>query len=290
MELPTPLLPPPDDAPMASLIEQRTRLYVFTDDFLKAHPAQAHWRRSPHDTPRFTDAEVLTVALMQGCLGVATLKHAYRVVAENYRAAFPALPSYAQWLARLHALSPVVGMLMQAAVRPLPSALYLLDSKPIPVCKPLRHGRVRLLRDEGAYFGKGTSGWFFGFKLHLLTHQAGALLCAILTPANWQDRDVALALGSAVDGGTALADLGYRSAEPANLLAEEVDLLLLTPADAGAQRALLSSVRERIETSFSQLWNRFIDRVLSRSFTGLWNTIKLKMLHYNLCHAGLIAG
>jgi transposase len=147
---------------------------------------------------------------------------------------------------------------------------------------------VRLLRDEGAYFGKATSGWFFGFKLHLLTHHTGAILCAFLTPANWGDRDVALALGLAVDGGVALADLGYRSAEVADLLGEDAELLLITPADAGAHRALLSSLRERIETSFSQLWNRFVDRVLSRSFHGLWNTIKLKMLHYNLCHANLI--
>ena len=145
---------------------------------------------------------MLTIGLLPGALGGATLKGAYRLVAGTYREAIPRLPSYAQWLARLHALAPVVGMLVQAAVRPLPDALYLMDSKPIPVCKPLRHGRARLLREEGAYFGKTSAGWFFGFKLHLLTHHDGA--------------------------------------------------------------------------------------ILSRSFTGLWNTIKLKLLHYNLCHAGLL--
>ena len=273
---------------MSSLLDQLTALYVFVDDFLKAHPAQAHWRRSPNGTPAFSDAEVLTIGLLPGALGGATLKGAYRIVAGTYRDAFPRLPSYAQWLARLHALASVVGMLVQAAVRPLPDALYLMDSKPIPVCKPLRHGRARLLRDEGAYFGKTTAGWFFGFKLHLLTHHDGAILCAVLTPGNWPDPDAALALGLAVDGGIALADLGYRGADLAAALAEDAELLLITPADAGPQRALISSLRERIETTFSQLWNRFVDRVLSRSFAGLWNTIKLKMLHYNLCHAGLL--
>lgn len=33
----------------------------------------------------------------------------------------------------------------------------------------------------------------------------------------------------------------------------------------------------------------FIDRVFSRSWQGLWNTIKLKVIHYNLCHAGAIS-
>ena len=31
------------------------------------------------------------------------------------------------------------------------------------------------------------------------------------------------------------------------------------------------------------------DRVLSRSWHGLWNTIKLKLLYYNLLHAELLS-
>lgn len=278
---------------MASIVEQMTAVYVFVDDYLKAHPTQAHWRRSNHHDPDFSDAEVITVGLLQGCLGVATLKQTYRFVAANLRAAFPHLPSYGQWLARLHALSAVIGRLLQVAgARAAPGErLYFLDSKPIPVCKPIRHGRVRLLRDEGAYFGKNSCGWFFGFKLHALVHQTGAILAAILTPGNWPDQDVALALALSVEGGLALADLGYRGQELAVQLAEEADLQLVTPASAGAdraRRALISAVRERVETTFSALWARFIDRVGSRSWEGLWGTIKLKLLHHNLCLAGLI--
>ena len=47
-------------------------------------------------------------------------------------------------------------------------------------------------------------------------------------------------------------------------------------------------LRERVETTFSQLWGRFVDRVFSRSWAGLWTTIKLKLLHYNLTHAGML--
>ena len=43
--------------------------------------------------------------------------------------------------------------------------IYLVDSFPIPMSQPIRHGRVNLLRDVGAYFGKGTKGWFFGNKI-----------------------------------------------------------------------------------------------------------------------------
>ena len=281
-------------APSACVIDQMTILYTFVDDFLKANPAQAQWRRSPNRVPAFTDAEVITLGLMQGVFGCATLKKTYLLIAAGWRGAFPRLCSYQQWIARLHQVSALVGQLMQAAfqVRGLDARLYLLDGKPIPVCKPVRHGRVRLLREDGAYFGKGSTGWFFGFKLHVLTHQSGSILSAILTPGNFSERDVALALCWSVDGGVVLADQGYRSEPLRQSLADEADLLLITPSDAGdkadPRRALVSSLRERVESTFSGLWDRFVDRVLSRSWQGLWSTIKLKMLHYNLCQAGVI--
>jgi hypothetical protein len=54
---------------MSSIVDQLPELYVFIDDFLTARPALAPGRQSPHDQPAFTDAEVLTLALRQGCLG-----------------------------------------------------------------------------------------------------------------------------------------------------------------------------------------------------------------------------
>ena len=176
-----------------------TEIYTFTDDALKRQPHLAHWRRSNNRRPGFTDAEVLTIALLQPALGLISLKHAYELVRDNLPGAFPRLPSYAQWLARLHALGTLTGHLMQVAARRAlseePDRLYVLDSKPIPVCTAIRHGRVRLLRDEGAYFGKTSAGWFFGFKLHVIAHQSGVVLSAVLTPGNWGDRTAALALG-----------------------------------------------------------------------------------------------
>jgi len=48
-------------------------------------------------------------------------------------------------------------------------------------------------------------------------------------------------------------------------------------------------IRQQIETTFSQLWLKFIDRVFFRSWLGLWNTLQLKVLFYNLCHAHVIS-
>jgi hypothetical protein len=274
-----------------SIDDAMLTIYCFVDEFLKTHPALARWRRSPHAQPPFSEAEVLTVALLQSVFEVATLKQTYRLVAWNWRVAFPHLPSYQQGLARLPHLMPHVGRLLATtcslgapAVR-----LYLIDSKPIPLCQPIRHGRVRLLRDEGAYFGKTSKGWFFGFKLHLLRHIDGRVLNISLTPGNWDDREPALRLVQGIDGGVTVGDLGYRGPECAARLAEDAEMLLITRDQAPAHKFLLSQVRQQIETTFSQLWRKFIDRVCSRSWHGLWNTVQLKVLSYNLIHAGLLS-
>ncbi len=273
-----------------SVDHQMTEIYCFVDDFWRTHPALASWRRSPHAQPQFSDAEVVALALLQGVFEVATLKQTYRLVMRNWRAAFPPLPSYKQWVTRLHHLLPHVGRLLATTCTHPPAAarLYLRDGKPSPLCQPVRHGRVRLLRDEGAYFGKTSKGWFFGFKLHLLRHISGRVLNILLRPGNWDDRELALALVQPVDGGIVLGDLGYRGPECATTLAEEAEWLLVTRAQAPAPRFVLSQVRQGIETTFSQLWWKFVDRVLSRSWRGLWDTIQLKVLFYNLLHAGVL--
>src|SRR5712692_4514553 len=222
----------------------------------KGHPLLAHWRHSPHAQPQFSDAEVLTVALLQGVFEVATLKQTSRLVAHNWRAAFPHLPSYQQWVSRLPHLLPLGGRLLGTtcghALRA--ARLYLIDSKPSPLCAPIRHGRVRLLRDEGAYFGKTSKGWFFGFKLHLLRHIDRRILNIILTPGNCDDRDPALALVQTVDGGVTLGDVGYRGPECASSWAEDAEMLLITRNRAPEHRFVLSQVRQGIETTFRQLW------------------------------------
>ena len=98
-----------------------------------------------------------------------------------------------------------------------------------------------------------------------------------------------LALLDGVDGGVTLGDLGYRGKRRAAEWAEEADLLVLTRAEAPEHKFLLAPLRQAIETALSQLWYKFLDRVFSRSWRGLWNTLQLKLIHYNLRHAGLLS-
>lgn len=276
---------------MATIIDQMTEIYCFVDDYLKAHPKLALWRLSNFARFDFSDSEVITIALMQSCFGVATLKKTYEMIEDNYKSAFPRMGSYKRWMARLHQLSELIGHLVEAArnCNGFDCKLFIFDSKPIPMCHPIRHCRVRLLREDGAYFGKTSKGWFFGFKLHASININGQFVGGFLTPGNLGDREAAVGLALMGDVGVALGDWGYKGEQIAGDLIDEAEVLMITTGDAKQHRALICSIRERVETFFSELWNMFVDRVYSRSWGGMWNTIKLKLVAYNLRHAGILS-
>src|SRR4030095_13805133 len=95
---------------MPSIIDQLTEIYVFIDDHLKQHPEKAQWRGSNNAEPVFS----LTIGLSQSALGVQILKETYQKIRDNHQAAFPHLPGYKQWLARLHTLNHLVSDLLLA--------------------------------------------------------------------------------------------------------------------------------------------------------------------------------
>lgn len=278
---------------MANIAEIATVLYVTVDEYLKAHPTISAWRRSNNAHPAFTDAEVLTIGLMQSLLGVDTLKQTYRLVHDNIGAYFPLLPSYKQWLARLHQLEAISSHLFASVaswgLAPTAEQVYSIDTKPVPVCKPIRHCRVRLLRDDGAYFGKNSTGWYFGFKLHLLRHHSSGLLLNVMLSSAAENDRIGLGLCQHLSDAILLSDAGYSGNPAFDALIEEPGVVRLMPSDTGSGHTLVSQLRQAIETTFSQCWRSFIDRVFSRSWRGLWNTIKLKLICYNLLCLGIVS-
>lgn len=267
---------------MTKILDKLCEIYCFVDDFLKRNRQFSDWRRSNHRTPRLSDAEVLTIALMQSEFGVESLRKTFSLIAENFKAEFPQLCGYKQFIRRLHRLTPIVQKLFAATASFYKSEVFLIDAKPLALCQTARHRRVRLLRDDGAYFGKTSKGWFFGFKLHVLATAEKKICNVVLTPGNYPDRAVAQSLTEFLEARTVIGDLGYRGTRLQEELFEENDCLLITKQDAKKRKRRLPPVRQRIEAGFSILWHHFIDRIFSRSWIGLWNTTLLKLLFFNL--------
>lgn len=67
------------------------------------------------------------------------------------------------------------------------TGITFLDSTPVAVCDNHRIAQDKVF--EGlAVRGKSSTGWFFGFKLHLLVNDRGELLNFALAPGNVDDR------------------------------------------------------------------------------------------------------
>ena len=114
----------------------------------------------------------------------------------------------------------------------------------------------------------------------------------MLLPTSYDDRDGARVLADLIEEGSlVIADLGYRGVKFQTQMYEEEGVLFITRADIANSSLKIthSMIRERVEGIFSSLWERFATRVYSRSWHGLWNTLKLKMLDYKLCFANLIS-
>ena len=143
---------------MNKILDKLTEIYCFVDDFLKQHPKVSEWRKSNHRNPSFSDSEILTIALMQSEFGVESLRKTYTLIAENFAEEFPKLCGYKQFIRRLHQLVKLVQTIFEQTASFYRSEVYLMDAKPIPLCQTARHRRVRLLREDGAYFGKTSKG------------------------------------------------------------------------------------------------------------------------------------
>ena len=123
----------------------------------------------------------------------------------------------------------------------------------------MRIPRHQVFADE-AKRGKGTMGWFYGFKLHLIMNDEGGLLAVKVTEGNVDDRKPVLDMVDNLTG-SLYADKGYVSANLKEQLAEQgIDFITGQRSNMKRQpisawdRAMLSK-RFIIETVFDPLKN-----------------------------------
>ena len=89
----------------ADLDTLATALYVTTDDLLRAHPERVPARPKIGITPRTSDAEILTLAVMQALLGFTSETRWLRYARKNLLDMFPNLPLQSGYNKRLRKLA-----------------------------------------------------------------------------------------------------------------------------------------------------------------------------------------
>src|SRR3982750_3378337 len=132
-------------------------------------------------------SEVMTILVWFHPSHYRTFKHFYLgSVLPGKRAEFPGLPSYTRFVE----LIPMTLLPLCASVQTRkgqPTGLQFIDSFPIRVCHNRRISSHKVFAGL-AQRGKGSRGWFYGFKLHLVINEQGELLGLTLTPSNVDDR------------------------------------------------------------------------------------------------------
>jgi hypothetical protein len=76
----------------ADLDTLATALYVRTDDVLKTCPERVPWRPAAGISPQLSDAELLTLAVLQALLGFVSEARWLRYARGHRRYLFPCLP------------------------------------------------------------------------------------------------------------------------------------------------------------------------------------------------------
>ncbi len=239
-----------------------TALYVQTDDLLKSSPQLAPWRPKVGLAPKLTDAELVTLAVMQALLGFTSEARWLRFARAHLRHLFPYLPQQSGWNKRLRRTAGLIRHTVRALARDTAlwsDDVWLVDSTPVE-CGRSRETVKRSDLAGWAEYGycASHSRFFWGLRLHLVCTLHGLPVAFALTGAKAVEREVLLDLLAAErdlvgsrPGQVLLADMNYYGREFEHELAA-TGLRLLRPARKGESprpgSALFKPLRQLIES------------------------------------------
>jgi Transposase DDE domain len=182
----------------ADLDTLATALYVRTDDLLKDFPEHAPARPRVGITPRISDAEVITLAVMQALLGRTSEARWLRYAHAELRHLFPYLPKQPGYNKRLRGLADTLRWLTGVLARDTSlfgDDVWVVDSTPVE-CARSRETVHRSELAGWAEYGYCASHtrFFWGLRLHLLCTLHGLPVGYALSGAKADERQVLLGI------------------------------------------------------------------------------------------------
>jgi hypothetical protein len=237
-----------------------TALYVKIDDTLQNNPQFSRWRPKVGICSKLSDAELLTVAVLQSLLGFTSERRFLRFARAHLASAFPYLPKQPGYNKRLRLASVQMSALISLFAKDTDlfyDDVFVVDSTPIE-CGRSRPTAKRsdLVGVAGYGYCASHSRYFWGLRLHLLCTPAGLPVAFALANAKTDEREVLrdlLEMNPELcrPGQVIIADKGYMSGELETFLAEH-GIELLRPAKANeAPRpgaGFLKPLRQLIES------------------------------------------
>jgi len=270
-----------------------TALYVRIDDALKDDPTLAPWRPAVGIAPKLSDAELVTVAVMQALLGFTSETRWLRHARKHLGGMFPYLPGQAGYNKRLRGAARLIQTLIRvlaADTSAWTDDAWLIDSTPVECARSRPTAKRSQLAGWAGYgYCASHSRYFWGLRLHLVCTPAGLPITFALANPKTDEREVARdlfeiepALLAHRAGQTVIADKGYASAEFERFLNEH-NARLLRPAfrnekpRPGAQ--LLKPLRQIIESVNDTLKGQLdLERHGGRTHAGVTTRVLQRIL------------
>jgi hypothetical protein len=277
----------------ADLDTLATALYVRTDDLLKAAPEQAPARPRVGIAPRISDAELITLAVMQALLGRTSEARWLRYAHVELRHLFPYLPQQPGHNKRLRGLADTLRWLIAVLARDTTwwtDDVWVVDSTPIE-CARSRETVHRSALAGWAEYGycASHSRWFWGLRLHLVCTLHGLPVGFAVSGAKADERQVLLGILAAdpdlarrAGGRTVIADKQYYGRQfEADLAAAGITLLRPTRAEEKHRpgAALLKPLRQIIESVNDTFKGQLdLERHGGHTPTGVWVRVLQRVL------------
>lgn len=180
----------------ADLDTLATALYVRVDDLLKTSPEHAPWRPAVGIAPELSDAEALTLAVLQALLGFTSESRWLRHARASLAHLFPYLPGQAGYNKRLRKLAATMNWLTRMLARDTSmwsDDVWVVDSTPVECGRSKETTRRSDLAGWAEYgYCASHSRWFWGLRLHLVCTLHGLPVGYMLTGAKADERQALL--------------------------------------------------------------------------------------------------
>jgi len=182
----------------ADLDTLATALYARTDDLLKSHPERVPYRPEVGIVPQISDAEVITLSVMQALLGHTSEARWLRHARAHLDHLFPYLPLQPGYNKRLRKLAGTVNWLITMLGRDTSmwtDDVWVVDSTPVECGRSRETTRRSDLAGWAEYgYCASHSRYFWGLRLHLVATLQGLPIGYALTGAKADERQVLLDL------------------------------------------------------------------------------------------------
>lgn len=273
-----------------------TEIYYKIDEFLKEfdkflsnHSISMDDAKKRNRSSTMNTSEILTILVIFHLSNHKCLKLFYLDYVKQYLTSeFPKTVSYNRFVElQQSAILPMIFYMLKCGTGEC-TGISFIDSTPLKVCHNRRIHQHKVFSGL-AERGKSSTGFFFGFKLHLVINDKGEILNFLLTRGNTDDREPMKDKNFMKRiFGKLFGDKGYISNEIKNLLFVD-GINLITKLKKNMKGQVLSNVdkvllrkRSLIETVNDELKNICqIEHSRHRSFKNFFANMMSGLIAYS---------